>query len=100
MKKILALLLVLASVLSMASAAFTDQKDIDPIYLQAVNTMVDNGIIAGAGLDVFAEEPSKNPALYTHPRVSVTPHIGGQTEEAQSRIGQEIVAIMKAFEKE
>jgi ribonuclease Z len=67
---------------------------------QALVEALDNGIIAGAGLDVFAEEPSKNPALYTHPRVSVTPHIGGQTEEAQSRIGQEIVAIMKAFEKE
>ena len=67
---------------------------------QALVEALDNGTIAGAGLDVFAEEPSKNPALYTHPRVSVTPHIGGQTEEAQSRIGQEIVAIMKAFEKE
>ena len=67
---------------------------------QALVEALDNGIIAGAGLDVFAEEPSKNPALYTHPRVSVTPHIGGQTEEAQSRIGQEIVAIIKAFEKE
>lgn len=55
------------------------------------------GTLAGAGLDVFAEEPTQNAALCNHPRVSVTPHIGGQTAEAQDRIGAEIVQIITDF---
>jgi len=58
---------------------------------------LDAGTIAGAALDVFSEEPTKNEALCSHPKVSVTPHIGGQTAEAQSRIGQEIVSIITSF---
>ena len=53
--------------------------------------------IAGAALDVFEEEPTANLALCSHPRVLVTPHIGGQTAEAQMRIGAEIVSIVDAF---
>lgn len=59
---------------------------------------LDEGRLAGAALDVFAEEPVKNEALYTHPRISVTPHIGGATREAQARIGEEIVSIIQSFQ--
>ena len=55
------------------------------------------GKLAGAALDVFVDEPTKNEALYTHPKVSVTPHIGGSTKEAQGRIGAEIVSIINNF---
>jgi len=55
---------------------------------------LDEGKLAGAGIDVFAEEPTKNEALCKHPKVSVTPHIGGATAEAQARIGEEIVDII------
>ena len=55
------------------------------------------GKLAGAALDVFEEEPTANVALYSHPKVSVTPHIGGQTAEAQSRIGDEIISIVNSF---
>ena len=58
---------------------------------------LDEGKLAGAALDVFAEEPTKNEALYKHPKVSVTPHIGGSTQEAQGRIGAEIVSIIESF---
>lgn len=58
---------------------------------------LDNDIIAGAGLDVFEEEPTKNTTLVNHPKVSVTPHIGGATDEAQTRIGEEVVSIIKEF---
>ena len=58
---------------------------------------LNDGKLAGAALDVFEEEPTANVALYSHPKVSVTPHIGGQTAEAQSRIGDEIVSIITAF---
>lgn len=57
---------------------------------------LDAGKLAGAGLDVFAEEPTKNERLYTHPKISMTPHVGGSTVEAQKRIGEEIVAHIKA----
>ena len=58
--------------------------------LEALNS----GKVRAAGLDVWAEEPSKNHDLYSHPMVSCTPHIGAQTVEAQKRIGAEIVDII------
>ena len=59
--------------------------------LEALNS----GKIAGAGIDVFPEEPTKNLELVNHERVSVTPHIGASTKEAQKRIGEEIISIIK-----
>ncbi len=58
--------------------------------LEALNS----GKVRAADLDVWAEEPSKNHDLYSHPMVSCTPHIGAQTVEAQKRIGAEIVDII------
>jgi len=49
-----------------------------------------SGKIGGAGLDVYAEEPTQNLELVRHPRVSVTPHTGASTIEAQERVGVEI----------
>jgi D-3-phosphoglycerate dehydrogenase len=63
--------------------------------LEALNS----GKVRAAGLDVFNEEPSKNAALYNHPMVSCTPHIGAATVEAQKRIGTEIVSIIENFGK-
>jgi len=60
---------------------------------------LDNGKLAGAGVDVFVEEPIKNETLVNHPKVSVTPHIGAATEEAQTRIGTEIKSIICDFFK-
>ncbi len=56
---------------------------------------LDNGVLAGAALDVFCEEPTKNEAILHHPKISLTPHIGGATKEAQARIGSEIVEIIE-----
>lgn len=53
------------------------------------------GKVAGAGIDVFENEPNPNPELINNPRVCATPHIGGSTEEAQERIGNEIVNIIE-----
>ena len=58
--------------------------------LEALNS----GKIRAAGLDVFANEPATNKALYSHPAVSCTPHIGSGTNEAQARIGGELVEII------
>ena len=58
---------------------------------------LESGKIRSVGLDVWAEEPTKNQALYSHPMVSCTPHIGASTKEAQHRIGLEIVEIIQSF---
>ena len=65
------------------------------IETKALLDALDSGKIAGAALDVFDEEPTKDERLYTHPKISMTPHIGGSTVEAQQRIGDDIVAIIK-----
>lgn len=62
---------------------------------EALLKALDSGKVAAAALDVYEEEPSKNEAIYTHPKISLTPHIGASTIEAQERIGEEIVSIIK-----
>jgi len=63
---------------------------------QAMLAALDSGKIAGAGLDVFDEEPVVDERVYTHPKISMTPHVGASTLEAQLRIGEDIVSIIKA----
>ena len=58
---------------------------------------LESGKVAGAGIDVFEEEPTKNKELVNHPKVSVTPHIGAATKEAQERIGEEVVTTISDF---
>jgi D-3-phosphoglycerate dehydrogenase len=55
---------------------------------------LDNGQIAGAALDVYENEPNPKKELLSHPKILCTPHIGAATNEAQDRIGQEIVDII------
>lgn len=66
---------------------------------EALLNALDEGIIAGAGLDVFEVEPIKDDRLMTHPKISMTPHIGASTEEAQLRIGAEVCDIILKFFK-
>ena len=66
---------------------------------KALIEALNSGKLAGAGVDVFEEEPTKNQELVNHPKVSVTPHIGASTVEAQTRIGEEIVSIITEFFK-
>ena len=62
---------------------------------EALIKALDSGKVAGAAIDVFAEEPTKNEMLCRHCRVSLSPHIGASTLEAQQRIGLEIVDIIR-----
>ena len=50
--------------------------------------------IAGAAIDCFENEPQPIEGLLNHPKVTVTPHIGASTREAQERIGLEIADIV------
>ena len=51
---------------------------------------IDNGKVAFAGLDVFESEPKPEIKILMHPQISLTPHIGAATKEAQDRIGLEL----------
>ena len=62
---------------------------------EAIITSLNDGTLGGVGLDVFLEEPSKNLELINHPKVSLTPHIGASTKEAQMKIGDEVINIIK-----
>ena len=56
--------------------------------------------VAFAGLDVFKGEPSPSIRILMHPRVSLSPHIGAATLEAQERVGDELATqIIEAFGK-
>lgn len=58
---------------------------------------LNSGKVAYAGIDVYEEEPTNNSMLLQHPRVSLTPHIGASTREAQDRIGKEVADIILNF---
>jgi D-3-phosphoglycerate dehydrogenase len=60
-----------------------------------------SGRVAGAGLDVFEQEPPGASPLVLHPRVVATPHIGAQTQEAQERAAVDIAGeILRALRGE
>jgi len=53
----------------------------------ALAVALDEGRVAGAGIDVFAKEPTTDSPLFTHESVVVTPHLGASTDEAQEKAG-------------
>ncbi len=69
---------------------------IDEVALVAA---LDSGKISKAALDVFENEPSPEVQILMNPNISLTPHIGAATSEAQLRIGSEladqIIEILK-----
>jgi D-3-phosphoglycerate dehydrogenase len=60
---------------------------------------IQSGKVAGAALDVYAEEPSKGHKLYTLEQVIGSPHVGAATSEAQGRVGAEVAEQMIEFFK-
>jgi len=64
---------------------------------EALCDALDSGKVTAAAVDVFKEEPTKNERIYTHEKISLTPHTGASTVEAQLRIGEEIISIIKSF---
>ncbi len=54
---------------------------------QALMNALDSGKVSFAGLDVFINEPTPSEKVLNHPKISLTPHTGASTLEAQDRIG-------------
>lgn len=67
----------------------------------ALLAALDAGHVAGAALDVFAQEPPGQMALVGHERVIATPHMGAQTAEAQARAAVDIAhEVLRALRGE
>lgn len=61
---------------------------------------LEHGKVAFAGLDVYRNEPTPSIKILMHPHISLSPHIGASTIEAQERIGDELAEqIIKEFKK-
>ncbi len=60
---------------------------VDEVALRAA---LDTGHVAGAGFDVFVEEPAKENVLFGAPNMVCTPHLGASTEEAQENVALQV----------
>ena len=61
---------------------------------------LNSGKVAGAGIDVWVNEPDFNIELAKHPNVSITPHIGAATVQASNRVGIQIAKkVVKELKK-
>jgi D-3-phosphoglycerate dehydrogenase len=67
----------------------------------ALYNALKEGVIGGAALDVFAEEPTTESPIFLLPNVVVTPHLGASTAEAQDRAGitaaEQVAAALKGL---
>lgn len=61
---------------------------------------IESGKIAGAALDVFENEPSPELPLLMNPALSLSPHVGGNTVDAQEKIGIELAEQIIKLQKE
>lgn len=60
----------------------------------ALMAALNSGKIAHAALDVFVNEPNPRADVLSHAKISLSPHIGAATAEAQDRIGGELASII------
>lgn len=63
----------------------------------ALVNALDSGKLAFASLDTFENEPKPEIKLLMHPKISLTPHIGAATLEAQDRIGLELATQIQSI---
>ncbi len=63
----------------------------------AVRDLLISGHIAGAGFDVFVEEPAKDNVLFGAPNLVCTPHLGASTLEAQENVALQVAEQMSDY---
>ena len=63
----------------------------------ALANMLHRGELAGAGLDVYENEPAINPKLLKLPNVVLLPHMGSATVEARIDMGEKVIINIKTF---
>lgn len=63
----------------------------------ALARMVETGLLAGAGLDVFEHEPAVNPKLLQNDSVVVLPHLASATMEGRVDMGEKVIINIKTF---
>ena len=66
----------------------------------ALLSALNSGKLGGAALDVFVGEPSPREDILSHPAISLTPHTGAATSEAQDRIGLELASQIEEIASE
>ena len=65
---------------------------------EALARLIEEGLISGAGLDVFEHEPAVNPKLLASPNVVLLPHMGSATIEGRIEMGEKVLLNIKTFE--
>ena len=63
----------------------------------ALVALLEQGAIAGAGLDVFENEPTIHPKLYGMENVVILPHLGSSTIEGRVAMGERVIVNAKTF---
>jgi len=63
----------------------------------ALKAAIESGHVAGAALDVFANEPARENPLFGMEQVVATPHLGASTEEAQVNVAVQVAEQMSDF---
>ena len=79
-------------------AAVALGKELEEITVKVTVKAGEGGKVFGAGLDVFMNEPTPAVAVLMNDKISLSPHIGASTTDAQDKIGIEIAYnILEAF---
>lgn len=78
-----------AAVINTARGELIDQE--------ALIAALQSGHLAGAGLDVYPDEPNIDPRLIAHPNVITLPHIGSATVEGREESGMKVVANIRMW---
>ena len=69
----------------------------DLIEQEAMIAALESGKLAGAGLDVYPDEPQVDPRLIAHPNVMTLPHIGSATREGREESGLKVIANIRMW---
>tara|TARA_B100001179_G_scaffold204647_1_gene167507 strand:- start:1504 stop:2520 length:1017 start_codon:yes stop_codon:yes gene_type:complete len=69
----------------------------DLVDQDALVEALESGHLAGAGLDVYPDEPQVDPRLLAHPNVMTLPHIGSATAEGREASGEKVIANIRIW---